>query len=86
MMLRIESSAAGLHPSEAVIAVHTKDGFEEIIVDRKLISAGRIPVGWPVGRDGKYLLVELPRQTMGGSWRVWVSEDSLEVEQERARA
>lgn len=86
MRLKVEQLGPGLHPSEVVVGVPTKDGIEEIMLDKRSVSNSTIPVGWPVGRQGKHLLVELPRQTVSGSWRVWVDLDSLIEEQEKVRA
>jgi hypothetical protein len=42
-------------------------------------------VGWPVSKQGDLALVELPRETHTGAWRVWVRRDEL-LEGERMRA
>lgn len=86
MRLKVEQYGSGLHPSEVVVGVPTKDGVEEVMLDKESLSNGTIAVGWPVGRQGKHLLVELPRQTVSGSWRVWVDADSLIEEKEKIRA
>jgi hypothetical protein len=32
--------------------------------------------GWiPVAKDNGYFLIALPRETMGGFWRVWLAKD-----------
>jgi len=67
-----------MHPSEVIVAVTDADGHdEEVIVDRRSLSGESLGIGHPVGRDGDRLLVELPRETAGGAWRVWVPEASV---------
>lgn len=86
MQLKIVSREKGLHPSEEVVSIETKDGRQELVVDPAIVSDDSLPVGWPVGREDGYLLVELPRQTMSGGWRVWVNETSLVERKIRATA
>lgn len=80
MWVKIQRLGEGQHPSELVIGVPTSDGtMERLIVDRRSLENDAIDVGYPVGGDDKRLLVELPRETIGGQWRVWLNkEDVLE--------
>ena len=74
MRVRIEEIGAGQHPSEKVVRIETLDGPEQLVVDRRSISEQSLDVGYPVGQhDGRYL-VELPRETFRGAWRVWVDK------------
>ena len=85
MRLKVEQAGEGLHPSEIVISINTRNGIDEevFLSQSSLLQGGYIEVGWPVGRDGDYLLVELPRQTTRGLSRVWVHKDTLEEEERR---
>ena len=78
--IRVEVLGEGQHPSEALVAVRTADGvLENVIVDRRSIDNDTIDVGFPVASDEKRFLVELPRETVTGQWRLWVKrEDVLE--------
>jgi hypothetical protein len=77
--LLVESKGEGLHPSQLVVSVKTKDGnVEELLVDRSLVSNGKLEVNHPVGEDGDNVLVELPRESSSGSWRIWVPKSQLE--------
>jgi hypothetical protein len=67
----------GLHPSETIISVETKDGPEQVAVDAKSLRNGTLPIGWPIARHGNFLLVELPRPTVSGARRVWVRKEEL---------
>jgi len=78
LRLKVQESGAGLHPSEVVVALRTADGSsEKLLIDRRSLHEGTISVGYPIGSDHDRLLVELPRETMTGSWRVWVPADDL---------
>lgn len=80
MRLKVKMSGEGLHPSEVFVSVETRGGAEELAVDPASLKNGTISVGWPVGREGSYLLVELPRPTSRGYRRVWVEKDKLITE------
>lgn len=78
LRVKVEKVRDGQHPSEIVVAVTTAEGGrEELIVDRRSLHEGSLEVGYPVGRDRERVLVELPRETLRGSWRVWVPIASL---------
>jgi hypothetical protein len=84
MRLKVEKIEEGLHPSELVVTVRTKGGPVSLVVDPRLVSPDdTIGVGWPIGREADYYLVELPRETMAGISRVWVQEKELERGEER---
>ncbi len=76
--VKIEQVREGQHPSEVVVAVRTADGgSEKLVVDRRSIRNNALDVGYPVGEDRDRLLVELPRESVRGLWRVWVDRDSV---------
>jgi hypothetical protein len=77
MRLKVRQLGEGLHPSEMFVSVETRDGPQDLAVDPTSIHGSTLAVGWPVGREGNYLLVELPRPTSLGSRRVWVRKDEL---------
>jgi len=85
MRLLVEEVGSGLHPSEAVVIVKTAKGQERLIVSKRSISNGSIEVGWPLREDGDDLLIELPRETQAGAWRVWVNRTQI-TEPELLRA
>lgn len=86
MRLKVEKIGEGLHPSEFVVAVRTRAGFEELVIDPRSIESDTITIGWPVGTEDAYWLVELPRPTARGARRVWVSKDDLIKEEMRTPA
>ncbi len=76
--LRVERVRDGQHPSEVVVSIRTADGgTEKLVVDQRSIRNETLEVGYPVGEDADRLLVELPRESVRGVWRVWVRRDSL---------
>jgi hypothetical protein len=86
MRLKVEKISEGLHPSEAVVLVKTSTGSERVVVSNRSIEGDSIPVGWPLGTQNQTSLVELPRETESGAWRVWVPSDQLIEIEERMRA
>lgn len=86
MRLMVEEVGKGLHPNEVVVAIKVAGGTERLIVSRRSIKNGSIQVGWPLGEKENLILIELPRETQIGAWRVWVSRKQLIEEEERMRA
>jgi hypothetical protein len=81
--VKVRTVGDGQHPSETVVAVTTADGKqEELIVDKRSLERGSLRIGYPLRSRAGEFLIELPRETMRGSWRIWVREN--ELEQERA--
>ncbi len=72
MRVKIEEIGAGQHPSEKVVKIETNDGPEQLVVDQRSIENQTLDVGYPVGQHNGHFLVELPRETFRGAWRVWV--------------
>lgn len=77
MRVKIEQVGSGIHPSEVVVAIQTADGPERVVVDRRSIERNSLEVGYPIDKRDQRLLVELPRETTTGTWRVWVDADKL---------
>jgi hypothetical protein len=87
MRLKIERVGKGLHPNEAVVAIRTTGGTERLVVPKRSIVDDTIEVGWPIRTnptDGS-CMIELPRETPSGAWRVWVPRGEIEEERMRAR-
>lgn len=78
MRVKVDEVGKGLHTSEVVVQIQTAEGQpERLVVDRRSLVDGTIEVGYPIRQDNGYYLIELPRETIGGSWRVWVSKEIL---------
>jgi hypothetical protein len=72
MRVKIEEVGKGLHPSEVLVKIETLHGPRELVLDKRSISGNTIEVGAPIAEQGTYRLIELPAETTGGAWRVWV--------------
>jgi hypothetical protein len=78
MRLKVTKVDVGLHPSQVSVTINAQDGQHYLVINHNsLDQASTIEVGQPVGRRGEYFLVELPEETDGGMWRVWVAKDEL---------
>lgn len=67
----------GLMPNEKVARIETADGkSEEVAVSAQNIQNNRL-VASEIGRVEGKVLVELPRETVSGRWRVWVKASSI---------
>jgi hypothetical protein len=86
MRLKVEMISEGLHPSETIVSVKTSTGPERVVVSTRSIDQDSIPVGWPLGKTEHLTLVELPRETETGAWRIWVPSDEVIETEERMRA
>lgn len=76
--IKVEVLGEGQHPSERMVALTTAGGVREtVIVDRESIDNSTIDVGYPVGGGEGRLLIELPRETTSGQWRVWMKPSDV---------
>lgn len=79
LRLAVENVQEGLHPSEVVVTIRTVDGAtQEVNVDRGLVDDYQMKA-YAVRADGDKVLVELPRETSSGMWRVWVPQASVSL-------
>ena len=78
--VKVRTVGDGQHPSEAVVSVTTAEGKqEELIVDKRSVEKeGWLRIGYPLRSEAGQYLIELPRETVRGSWRVWVRENQVE--------
>jgi hypothetical protein len=87
MRLKVEKVGEGLHPSELVVSIQTRNGPVSMVVDPEVIySDDTVSVGWPVGREDNFYLVDLPRETIQGAARVWVGRGELKQVNGKKRA
>ena len=85
MQIKCKHLMDGPGPSEAIVSIVTADGQqEEVVVYTGLLRDGYLEVGPVLGnRDGE-TLVELPRESASGRWRVWVPETEVVEDREVA--
>ena len=73
--VKVQELGSGQHSSEVAVGVTNDAGVQEtVILDRTSIENGAINVGYPVEVDKARLLVELPRETTSGQWRIWLKK------------
>lgn len=79
MRVKVTEITKGPGPNERIVGIDTVDGVvEEVaVVDSLLLGGTALDVGFPVRRDAANALVELPRESLSGNWRVWVPLASL---------
>lgn len=77
MRVKIQKIGSSGHPSEVLVTVHTTDGEEQLIVHTRSIQDGTLDIGFPINSRDSEHLIELPRETVSGAWRVWVPENSV---------
>lgn len=71
--LRVSVVRQGLHPSERVVSIETSDGSTEYLtISGNSLKDDTIDIGYPVGKSNGAYLVELPRETENGAWRIWI--------------
>lgn len=85
MRLAITVVGDGLHPEEAVVSVRTRDGVTKLAVDREALCGTTLGIGYPVEKEGDFYLVQLPRESFAGTWRVWVPEVDVTPDEVRPR-
>lgn len=67
----------GLIETERVAIVKTAaGGTEEVTVSARSIEEDTIPAAF-IGQDDGRVLVELPRETSSGRWRLWVPKEQV---------
>ena len=79
MLVKVTVLAAGHGPSEQLIGVRTAGGdLEQVIVSRRVLRGSAIEVGQALVQEGGNILVELPRESTSGKWRIWVPESEID--------
>lgn len=62
----------GLASTEKIARIRTISGVvEEVPVASKYTNGGSLEVG-KIGRESNRVLIELPRESLTGRWRLWV--------------
>lgn len=80
MRVKVKEEGGAIHPNEVVVSIPTKDGPERLVVHKRSVQDGGLEIGYPILEKGDQYLVELPRETMRGLWRVWVARSALMTE------
>jgi hypothetical protein len=76
MQLKCDAIIDGMGPCESIVTIRTTHGPEEIAVYSGLVNNRTLEVG-RIREDNQKVLVELPRESATGKWRVWVERSSI---------
>lgn len=69
----------GLMPNEKIARIETADGkSEEVAVSTQNIQNNKLEA-FEIGRSEGKVLVELPRESASGRWRIWVKDSAIGV-------
>ncbi|MBI3987641.1 MAG: hypothetical protein HY343_12005 [Lentisphaerae bacterium] len=63
--------------SERLALINTSDGKSVEVILAKAQVTGETIRAAEIGRDAGRVLVELPRETTAGSWRIWVKTAAI---------
>lgn len=77
MQVQIETQTAAIHPNEVVVTIGTVDGSEQLVVHKRSMIGSSLEIGYPIAAEGDRYLIELPRETFSGLWRIWVPKESI---------
>ncbi len=78
MRIKIRKLMDGPGPGEALVEITTSSGnVEQVVVHDLVIEDDMIEVGYPIHENDDSALIELPREAMSGSWRVWISRSEI---------
>lgn len=75
--IQAEQVAKGPIKSERIVRFRTVDSVESIVVPATQVRNGRRLVAEVIHRAPRKVLVELPRESLSGRWRVWVNRGLL---------
>jgi hypothetical protein len=78
MKLKVQEVGKGFYPQEVLVEIRSAAGAKKMLIDKRaLLSGNYVTVGSPIDDRDDNFLVELPRETVVGEWRVWVPRDQL---------
>lgn len=75
MLIKCDIISDGPGPSEKIVGIKTDDGTEQVVLSARAIIDGKfLNIGEPLSNEGGRFLVELPRESASGRWRIWVPD------------
>ncbi len=81
MLIKVTIIRDGHGPSEKLIGVRTSGGeVEQVIVSKRILKGSTIEVGLGLAYEDGRILIELPRESTSGKWRVWIPESGIASE------
>jgi hypothetical protein len=76
MRIKITKREEGSIPSESVVTIPTARGAEVVVVHHTQATDDSVEAGF-IGEKGDQVLVELPRETLSGKWRIWIPKTAV---------
>ncbi len=77
MLLRYGDQSPGPGRDEVLVEIQTTSGStEEVVVHKSLVENGSVKVEKIHEKNGE-VLVELPRESASGNWRIWVPSQQI---------
>ncbi len=83
MRIKVKQEGQGLHPNEVVVSIPTLSGEERLVLHKRSLDGNFLEIGYPISQDSESYLIELPRETMTGLWRVRIRQSNLFESKER---
>ena len=78
MRLRVDRLGEGPGPGEVVVGVTTESGaIEQVVVHVMGMVGDTIDVWHPLASREEQRLIELPRESVSGKWRLWVPQSAM---------
>lgn len=79
-MIKLNCSILHQSPQETIISLTIFDGSkEEVVVSTQEVVDSKLTVAI-IDTDHEKYLVELPRESVSGKWRVWVKKEDIITE------
>jgi hypothetical protein len=76
--VKCETVVDGFMPSEKIASIKGADGkVDEVVVSVQSITGNQLLLASEIGRRDNEVLVELPRESASGRWRMWVKASSV---------
>jgi hypothetical protein len=77
MRVKCKQVQKNIGPSETLIEIETIKGRpEEVIVHNSSLTDDLVEV-YRIAQDGPSVLVELPRESVVGNWRIWIPQQAV---------
>lgn len=74
--IRCEKVMDGPGPNDVVVKVHLATGkWEEVVAPSNAVEGGFLETSSVLDKRERQVLVELPRESASGAWRLWVNEE-----------
>ena len=82
MLIKCTPVADGPGPSEATVSILTIDGVrEEVVLSKRVLHGNAMNVGASLHHEAGRYLIELPRESATGRWRIWIPESEVQSHQ-----